>query len=158
MPYTGVISCCHPLVYNDNCGILRCVHLRVNAPRHFFWRPRSLGVKESVIRDAGDSTPVSNRTNYRDQTVSVPPGEFGTSDHTGEDVRAPAFDDIPPRKTPRTGKHPEVDEALRRWFPAVTSRGARMSGLLLEGKAKRFAGMLVVQDFAASNVENTSTR
>ncbi|VVC26820.1 Homeobox domain-like,HTH CenpB-type DNA-binding domain [Cinara cedri] len=42
------------------------------------------------------------------------------------------------RKRKREGKDPEVDKAMNEWFSAVTERGVRISGLMLEQKAEFF--------------------
>ncbi|CAI6365749.1 unnamed protein product [Macrosiphum euphorbiae] len=54
------------------------------------------------------------------------------------------------RKRKREGKDPEVDKAMNEWFSAVTERGVRISGPMLEQKAEFFAQKIGHSDFKAT--------
>lgn len=54
------------------------------------------------------------------------------------------------RKRKREGKDPEVDKAMNEWFSAVTERGVRISGPMLEQKAEFFAEKIGHSDFKAT--------
>ena len=54
------------------------------------------------------------------------------------------------RKRKREGKDPEVDKAMNEWFSAVTERGVRISGPMLEQKAEFFAKKIGHSDFKAT--------
>ena len=53
-------------------------------------------------------------------------------------------------KRQRSGKDPEVEEALHKWFKSVLDRGVRISGMVLRVKAEEFAVKLGKSDFVAT--------
>jgi hypothetical protein len=56
----------------------------------------------------------------------------------------------PHRKRFRTAKHPDVEEALLKWFTMTRDKNFPISGPLLMTKARSFADMLGKVDFEAS--------
>jgi hypothetical protein len=54
------------------------------------------------------------------------------------------------RKRKREGKDPIVDKAMNEWFSAVTERGVRISGPMLQQKAEFFAEKIGHSDFKAT--------
>ena len=50
----------------------------------------------------------------------------------------------------RKGKAPEVDTALNQWFGTVTSKGQKLSGPILKGKAEDLAKKLRHTNFVAT--------
>ena len=57
----------------------------------------------------------------------------------------------PQRKQFRTAKHPDVEEALFRWFKAARDKNVSVSGPLLATKVRLFPDMLGKSDFEASS-------
>ena len=56
----------------------------------------------------------------------------------------------PQRKRFQTVKHPDVEEALFRWFTAACNKNIPVSGPLLATKVQSFAEMLSKKNFEAS--------
>ncbi|VVC45663.1 Homeobox domain-like,HTH CenpB-type DNA-binding domain [Cinara cedri] len=54
------------------------------------------------------------------------------------------------KKRKREGKDPEVDKAMNEWFSAVTERGVRISGPMLQQKAEYFAEKIGHGNFKAT--------
>ena len=53
-------------------------------------------------------------------------------------------------KRQRSGKDPEVEEALNKWFKSVLDKGVRISGVILRSKAEEFAVRLGKPGFVAT--------
>ncbi|KAI6647414.1 Tigger transposable element-derived protein 6-like [Oopsacas minuta] len=53
-------------------------------------------------------------------------------------------------KRQRSGKDPEVEEALNKWFKPVLDKGVRISGVILRSKAEEFAVRLGKPGFVAT--------
>ena len=108
--------------------------------------------KMAEIIKAVDSAPSSKKKKEIAADFGIPANTLSTILKNRDSILSNQEQQVldPQRKRFRTAKHPDVEEALFRWFKAARDKNIPVSGPLLATKARSFADMLGKNDFEAS--------